>query len=70
MAIKSRDSNDHLHTDVILSKITEYDIFVYYCPTFKELGKKFKQYLYKRKNGLGIKMMRNSGLNTWSVRKY
>tara|TARA_R100001463_G_scaffold23795_1_gene56867 strand:- start:560 stop:1552 length:993 start_codon:yes stop_codon:yes gene_type:complete len=41
MAIKSRDSNDHLHTDVILSKITEYDIFVYYCPTFKTLGKKF-----------------------------
>jgi hypothetical protein len=41
MAIKSRDSNDHLHTDVILGKITEYDIFMYYCPTFKELGKKF-----------------------------
>ena len=39
--IKSRDSNDHLHTDVILGKITEYDIFMYYCPTFKELGKKF-----------------------------
>ena len=41
MAIKSRDSNDHLHTEVILGKITEYDIFVYYCPNFKELGKKF-----------------------------
>jgi len=41
MAIKSRNSNDHLHTDVILGKITEYDIFMYYCPTFKELGKKF-----------------------------
>ena len=42
MPIKSRDSNDHLHTDVILGKITEYDIFMYYCPNFKELGKKFK----------------------------
>jgi hypothetical protein len=41
MAIKSRNSNDHLHTNVILGKITEYDIFVYYCPNFKELGKKF-----------------------------
>ncbi len=41
MPIKSRDSNDHLHTDVILGKITEYDIFMYYCPNFKELGKKF-----------------------------
>ena len=42
MAIKSRSSEDHLHTNVILGKITEYDIFVYYCPSFKELGKKFK----------------------------
>ena len=41
MAIERRDSNDHLHTDVILSKITEYDIFRYYCPNFKALGKKF-----------------------------
>tara|TARA_Y100001963_G_scaffold64216_1_gene89545 strand:- start:281 stop:1267 length:987 start_codon:yes stop_codon:yes gene_type:complete len=39
--IKSRSSQDHLHTNVILSKITEYDIFMYYCPNFKELGKKF-----------------------------
>tara|TARA_R110002012_G_scaffold36162_3_gene102348 strand:- start:884 stop:1879 length:996 start_codon:yes stop_codon:yes gene_type:complete len=39
--IRSRDSNDHLHTDVILSKITEYDIFMYYCPSFKNLNKKF-----------------------------
>ena len=41
MAIDRRDSNDHLHTDVILGKITEYDIFRYYCPNFKVLGKKF-----------------------------
>ena len=47
MAIRSRDSEDHLHTNVILGKITEYDIFVYYCPNFKELGKKFKSDLRK-----------------------
>ena len=41
MPVKSRDSNDHLHTDVILGKITEYDIFMYYCPNLKEIGKKF-----------------------------
>jgi len=41
MAIDCRSSVDHLHTSVILSKITEYDIFVYYCSNFKELGKKF-----------------------------
>ena len=45
MPIKSRDSNDHLHTSVILGKITEYDIFMYYIPSFKELGKKFKSEL-------------------------
>ena len=41
MGIRSRCSEDHLHTNVILGKITEYDIFVYYCPNFKELGKLF-----------------------------
>ena len=45
MAIQSRQSKDHLHTNVILGKITEYDIFIYYCPSFKELGKKFKSEL-------------------------
>ena len=45
MAIKSRNSNDHLHTNVILGKITEYDIFMYYCPNFKEIGKKFNSEL-------------------------
>jgi len=39
--IRSRSSQDHLHTDVILGKISEYDIFMYYCPSFKELSKKF-----------------------------
>ena len=42
MSIASRSSEDHLHTNVILGKITEYDIFVYYCPNFKELRKKFR----------------------------
>ena len=41
MAIRSRSSNDHLSRDVILSKITEYDIFRYYCSPFKELNSKF-----------------------------
>ena len=39
--IKGRRSEDHLHTDVLLSKISEYDIFKYYCPNFIELSKKF-----------------------------
>lgn len=39
--IKHRNSNDHLHSDVILSKISDYDIFRYYCSNFKELGVKF-----------------------------
>ena len=41
MAIDCRNSSDILHSSVILSKITEYDIFVYYCPNFKQLGKPF-----------------------------
>jgi hypothetical protein len=47
MAIHSRSSNDYLHTDVILGKITEYDIFMYYCPNFKKLGRKFNSDLRK-----------------------
>tara|TARA_R110002124_G_scaffold122819_4_gene281396 strand:+ start:3849 stop:4841 length:993 start_codon:yes stop_codon:yes gene_type:complete len=39
--IKSRKSEDHLHTGVILSKISEYDIFRYYCPFFVECDDKF-----------------------------
>ena len=39
--IKHRNSDDHLHSDVILSKISEYDIFRHYCSNFKELGVKF-----------------------------
>ena len=49
MAIRSRSSEDHLHTDVILGKITEYDIFMYYCPSFKKLGTKFRSELREDK---------------------
>ena len=53
--IKSRRSEDHLHTDVILSKISEYDIFKYYCPNFIELNKKFCSDLRKdQKPGVSI----------------
>ena len=39
--IKHRKSDDHLHTDVILAKVSEYDIFKHYCSSFKKLGTKF-----------------------------
>ena len=39
--IRSRNSEDHLSSEMILSKIREIDIFSYYCPNFKELGVKF-----------------------------
>ena len=41
MAIDSRNSEDHLSKDVILGKISEYDIFRYYCSPFKDLNIKF-----------------------------
>jgi hypothetical protein len=50
MAIKSRSSNDHLHTDVILGYISEYDIFMYYIPSFKEIRKKFNSELREDKS--------------------
>lgn len=39
--IKSRNSEDHLSMDMVLSRIREIDIFSYYCPNFKQLGVKF-----------------------------
>ena len=39
--INARNSEDYLHTKVILAKVSEYDIFKHYCPNFKELGVKF-----------------------------
>jgi len=61
MAIRSRSSEDHLHTNVILGKITEYDIFTYYCPSFKTLGKKFRSELRKDNTpSASIVMWRNN----------
>lgn len=45
--IQSRSSEEYLHTEVILNKISEYDIFKHYCPNFKELGEKFCSELRK-----------------------
>ena len=39
--IKGRASEDYLHTEVILSKVSEYEIFRYYCSNFKTLSEKF-----------------------------
>ena len=39
--IKSRSSDDVLTVERILSKISEADIFAYYCNSFKKLGVKF-----------------------------
>ena len=50
MAIQSRSSEDHLHTNVILGRISEYDIFKYYCPRFEKLGKLFNSDLREDKS--------------------
>lgn len=42
MGVNARGNEDYLHTDVILSRITEYDIFRFYCPNFKQVSQKFK----------------------------
>ena len=39
--IKSRNSDIHLSKDMVLSRVTELDIFSYYCANFKEIGVKF-----------------------------
>lgn len=39
--IESRSSDAYLHKDSILCKISEYDIFRYYCHNFKNYGDKF-----------------------------
>lgn len=41
MVIESRDSEDYLHTNVVLRKISEYDIFKHYCGPFKDIGTRF-----------------------------
>ena len=39
--IQARKSDEHLSKDVILSKVTEYDIFRYFCTNFKQPDTKF-----------------------------
>lgn len=39
--IQSRNSEDVLSKEIVLSKISEYQIFKYFCPNFKDLGIKF-----------------------------
>ena len=62
MAIHSRSSKDHLHTDVILGKISEYDIFMYYCPSFKNVNKKFCSELREDKTPTASIVMWNGNL--------
>ena len=45
MGIDKRDSNIILSVDSILEKVTDYDIFRFYCPPFKSVGKKFSSEL-------------------------
>jgi hypothetical protein len=39
--IQARKSDEHLDRDVLLSKVSEYQIFKYFCRNFKEIGVKF-----------------------------
>tara|TARA_B100001113_G_scaffold256154_1_gene211438 strand:+ start:167 stop:1159 length:993 start_codon:yes stop_codon:yes gene_type:complete len=53
--IKSRSSEDVLTVERILSKISEVDIFAYYCNSFKELGRPFCSELRQdKKPGVSI----------------
>ena len=45
MGIDLRSSDVVLSVDTILSKVTDYDIFRFYCPPFKQVGKKFSSEL-------------------------
>ncbi len=47
MGIHYKDSNVILHSDYILSYLTEYDIFRRYCSNFIKLGAKFRSELRK-----------------------
>jgi|TARA_R110000744_G_scaffold46917_3_gene103575 hypothetical protein len=52
--IKARSSDDHLHSDVILEKISEYDIFRHYISGFKEIGVRFKSELRDDKSPTAV----------------
>tara|TARA_Y100000361_G_scaffold154217_1_gene178820 strand:- start:3227 stop:4276 length:1050 start_codon:yes stop_codon:yes gene_type:complete len=60
--IESRDSEDYLHTDVILKRITPYDIFRYYCTAFTEIGKRFCSQLRKDTSNDSVIVAWNGGL--------
>lgn len=45
MAIEARSSDYILSTEYILSKVSEYDIFRFYCTPFDKLGTRFKSEL-------------------------
>ena len=40
--IQSRRSNEILNKDTILSKVSEYQIFKYFCSNFEDTGKRFR----------------------------
>jgi len=48
--IQARDSNSYLHKDVILSMISEYDIFRFYCNPFRDVNHRFCSELRKDTN--------------------
>jgi 5S rRNA maturation endonuclease (ribonuclease M5) len=62
MVIESRDSGAYLHTDVILKKISPYDIFRYYCNTFEEVGKRFCSELREDTSNDSVIVAWNGGL--------
>jgi len=62
MVIESRDSEAYLHTDVILKKISPYDIFRYYCSAFKEVGKRFCSELRNDTSNDSVIVAWNGGL--------
>lgn len=61
--IKHRTSDAHLHSEEILKKITEFDIFKYYCSTFKSTERKFCSELREdRTPSVSIKALDNGRL--------
>jgi len=61
--IKHRTSDAHLHSEEILKKITEFDIFKYYCSTFKSAERKFCSELREDKTpSASIKALDNGRL--------
>lgn len=62
MGVQARHSDENLHSETILSKITDYDIFRHYCPPFKVVGKKFKSELRKDNSPTASIVKWNNGL--------